>query len=147
MSPKLKCNKHNSAHFRRQQGSMLVMAIFVLTVLSLLGLAITQILSDSSRSIVYEVYGARAFNAANSGAERALGELFPPGGTGNCTSVTTSFSLAPQTAFHGCAIEVTCNEFNVSETGYTHYRIDSTATCDGGQFDTVRAVAVEARQR
>lgn len=137
MSPKL--------IYVRQQGSMLVMALFVIIVLSLLGLAVIKIQSDGSRSIVYEVYGARAFNAANSGADRALSQLFPLSGSGSCAD--SSLDLSAQTAFHGCVVTMECDEFNISETGYTHYRIESTATCQAGDFVTQRAVAIEARQR
>ena len=38
-----------------QRGSMLVMALFVIIVMSLLGLAVIQILSTSNRSMVVEV--------------------------------------------------------------------------------------------
>ena len=130
---------------KHQQGSMLVTALFVIIVLGMLGLAIFKIQSNSSRSIGYEVYGARAFNAANSGAERALAQIFPLNGTGSCSAF--SFDLNEQVAFHGCRVEVECKPFSISETGFTHFRITSTATCETGDFTTQRKVAVEARSR
>lgn len=147
MFPNIRRDRSNRLRPGKQRGSMLVMAIFVLTVLSLLGMAMIQILSDGNRSIVYEVYGARAFNAANSGAERALGLLFPPGGGNGSCPAPTPFSLASQVAFHGCTIKVKCQTFDITETGFRHYRLESAASCDAGPFTTQRTVAVEARER
>jgi len=133
---------------------MLVMALFVIVVLALLGLAVVQVLSDSNKSTVYEVYGARAFNAANSGADHALADIFGPSvvgpAPGRCTTVNSNTYTLPKaviTGFSGCDLVVECEEFTVSETGFTHYRIESTATCQASEFETQRTVAIEARQR
>lgn len=131
----------------KQQGSMLVIALFVIIVLAFLGLAIVQISSDSSRSMVYEVYGARAFNAANSGVERALNEVLGPGVTPSCSLATTSYSMPEITGFSGCSIVLNCDEFSVAETGYTHFRIASEASCSAGEFTVQREVAVDARHK
>ncbi|NRA54584.1 MAG: hypothetical protein HRU23_10600 [Gammaproteobacteria bacterium] len=137
--------------YTKQRGSMLVMALFVIVVMAMLGLAVVQLLNDSSKSTVYEVYGARAFNAANSGADRALADIFGPQVTGavGCDNVSSSYSL-PKTViagFSGCDLAIKCREFDVTETGFTHYRIESTATCQAADFITQRTVAIEARQR
>ena len=131
---------------KHQQGSMLVTALFVIIVLGMLGLAIFKIQSSSGRSIGYEVYGARAFNAANSGAARALAQLFPLTGGSNCAESST-LDLSKQVAFHGCKVEVECESFLITETDFTHFRITSTASCEAGDFTTQRKVAVEARSR
>lgn len=149
MSPEatkaIKTRPSLAAH-RSQRGSMLLIAVFIITVMSLLGLAIVQMLSDTSRSVVYEVYGARAFNAANSGAQRTLQKLFPVSGAGSCLA-TDSLDLSTQIAFSGCSVTMTCQSFTVTESGYTHYRVESLADCTGGEFTTQRKIAVEARSR
>jgi len=145
--------KRISPHIK-QRGSMLVMALFVIVVLSLLGLAVVQVLSDSNKSTVYEVYGARAFNAANSGADHALADIFGPSVSGptlgRCAAVNSKTYTLPKTAisgFSGCELVIECSEFTVNETGFTHYRVQSEARCNAGDFKTVRMVAVEARIR
>ncbi|MDP2560723.1 type II secretory pathway protein [Psychrobium sp. 1_MG-2023] len=145
MFPKRSIQHH--PRLLKQQGSMLVIALFVIIVLAFLGLAIVQISSDSSRSMVYEVYGARAFNAANSGVERALNEVLGPGVTPSCSLATPSYNMPDITGFSGCSINLTCNEFSVVETGYTHFRITSEASCSAGEFVVQRSVAVDARHK
>lgn len=136
---------HNLSSLKKQQGSMLVIALFVIIVLAFLAYAMIQITDNSSRGNVYEVYGSRALNAANTGAERALNEIFMPAGSEQCSNVTASFQLNHGSAFSGCDISVTCDQFTVTQTGVTHFRIESTASCSAGEFDTQRSVAVEAR--
>lgn len=134
---------------QRQQGSMLIIALFIIIVLGFLAFAMINIGEDSNRSIVYEVNGARALNAANSGAERALADIFAPNVTGSCTTVNNNTYLLPTQlpAFSGCNVTVQCDQFDVVQTGFTHYRIESSANCSAGDFVTQRAVAIEARQR
>ncbi len=135
-----------AAKRKGQQGSMLVMALFVIIVLAFLGLAMIQITSDSSRSMVYEVYGARALNAANSGANRALNEMFGPGANESCNDITTPVLMPNITSLQGCSVVISCLiPFEVN--GYTHFRVTSTASCNAGSFITERSVIVEARIR
>ena len=128
-----------------QRGSMLVMALFVIIVMSLLGLAVIQILSTSNRSMVVEVYGSRALNTANSSAQFQLEKVFGP--TKNCSN--TVYSLPDISAFHGCEVEVTCETFEVHQGDYNfkHFRINSTATCTVGEVITEREISLEARER
>ena len=130
---------------------MLVIALFVIIVLAFLAYAIIGITNNSAKGNVYEVYGARALNAANSGIERALNEIFLP--TGGVTSVqacnafpkTYNLSLVG-VEFSGCNnITVNCGSFLVAQTGFTHFQLDSNASCIAGEFTTQRSVAVEAR--
>lgn len=126
---------------------MLVIALFVIIVLAFLAYAMIRITDNSNTANVYEVYGARALNAANSGAERALNQIFGPGSGNSCSGVTTGYGLGSGAEFAGCTINVVCNEFTVSQTGFTHFQVDSTASCTAGEFETQRSVVVEARNR
>jgi len=123
-------NNSMNKSLKKQQGSMLVVALFVIIVLGFLAYAMIQITDNSNRATVFEVYGTRALNAANSGAERALNDLL---------------GLPEITAFNGCELEIKCVNFNVTETGFRHFRIESTASCTAGDFDTQRSVFVEAQ--
>ncbi|WP_435275064.1 type II secretory pathway protein [Psychrobium sp. nBUS_13] len=140
-------NVKDDTSIKNQQGSMLVIALFVIIVLAFLAYAMIQITDNSSRGNVYEVYGDRALNAANSGAERALNEILMPSvaGTESCALVSSGYLLGAGDVFNGCNIIISCNEFLVTETGYTHFRIESTASCSAGDFYTQRSVVVEAR--
>jgi len=136
---------------QQQQGSMLVIALFVIIVLAFLAYAMIEITENSNRATVYEVYGARAFHAANSGAERALNEVLGPDTNESCSNTNSNYGLGNATlsvtgsSFTGCNIMINCTEFLVSETGFTHFRIESTASCDASEFTTHRSISVEAR--
>jgi len=133
----------------KQQGSMLIMALFIIIVLALIGAAMVQINADGSRSIVYEVYGSRALHAANSSNERTLSKLFGPAPVLNyCQAdITEPVALPNINAFSGCSASVSCQSFAVNQIDYAyrHYRITSTATCAAGDIITQRRVAIEAR--
>ena len=125
-----------------------MMALFIIIVLAFLGLAMIQISSDSSRAMVYEVYGARALNAANSGANRAINAVLGPAPNLECTSTIGQFySLPDITAFSGCTVNVSCESFVITETNFTHYQFISSAACDAGEFITQSEIVIEARQR
>lgn len=126
---------------------MLVIALFVIIVLAFLAYAMIGITNNSAKANVYEVYGARALNAANSGIERTLNSIFGPGNVSNScpTPALNNAFFGPSPEFSGCRITVTCNSFIVTQTGFTHFQLQSTANCSAGDFSTQRTVAVEAR--
>lgn len=147
---------------KRQGGSMLLTAIFILTVMIFLAVTLQDIFSNSARSVAYEVYGTRALQAANAGAERALQLIFNPsvGGTplvfsaaepAAATATMPQLDVSGTPGLHGCTVDVSVSRFTVTDTdffyNYTHYRVDSSATCVAGDFKTVRTVSVEGRER
>ena len=133
---------------KNQRGSMLVMAIVIIIIVGALALAIAKMSSDSSRSIIFEVYGTRAFNAANSGAQRALNEVLGPGAPDPAQCIATAlYDFSHITAFSGCIVTVDCVEKNIVETGFIHFEISSNAVCSINDFVSQRGVTVEARVR
>ncbi|MFT5161478.1 MAG: MSHA biogenesis protein MshP [Alteromonadaceae bacterium] len=143
-------NSTQRSTLKQQQGSMLIIAVFVLTVMILLAGAMQSIYSSAAKAVTYEVYGTRALSAANSGAERAMQKIFFLNGQAalNCVGgANTQWDISAQAAFNGCKVDVICTSFAIIETGYTHYRVESTASCTAGDFTTVRTVAVEGRER
>lgn len=95
-------------NFRRQQGSALVIAIFVIVVLFGLLLALTRILTSSSESVVYEVLGTRALFAAQSGLELAATQLFPlEQPVADCSAVSTEFVFSG-TGLPNCRARLAC---------------------------------------
>ncbi len=135
---------HQSIH--KQQGSALVMAVFIIVVVLLLATALANMLSSSSNTIAYQVIGTRAFAAANSGAEMRLKSLFPLSSTAQlCDSTSIPTDTIRNTAgLNNCFISVSCTNFEHESVIY--YHIESTGTCDLDQDgQTSRTVVVEAR--
>ncbi|ABV89067.1 hypothetical protein [Shewanella pealeana] len=145
----------------KQTGSALVIGVFIITVMFLLAATLINVLDDADQEISIEVWGTRAFAAANSGADRSLASLFPVNGDdGNCEPQTT-WEIGNDTnlvGFHGCVVEMTCSAVttNLPQNNMTQYLITSTATCSSGQCDSgsdsdascirvSRKVEVEAR--
>lgn len=146
----------------KQRGSALIIGVFIITVMFLLAATLINVLDDADQQISLEVWGTRAFAAANSGADRALAELFPVDqvGVGAC-NVNTTWDIATDTGlvgFHGCSVNIRCNAVTTTTLpiNMTQYLITSTATCSTGQCDSGtnsdascirvnRTVEVEAR--
>lgn len=151
----------SSAGYKSQAGSVLVLAIFIMIVMLLLGSALVRMLSTSGESIAYEVVGTRAYNAANSGLQARLAELFPldspaqfcePGAvppTSDTRDAGTPDEHLPNLSnvpgLRNCRIQqMLCEDFLVDNTIY--YQLTSTAECDMDAGEVVsRTVVVEAR--
>lgn len=143
-----------------QEGSALVIGIFVITVMFLMATSLMNVLEDADEQVNLEVWGTRAFATANTGADRALAQLLPLTATDNtatsCSNVTSSWDIGNDNptlvGFHGCSIAISCNDTNTIGT-VTQYRITSTATCQTGNctgndvncLRVSRSVEVEAR--
>ncbi|AVJ55074.1 Type II secretory pathway component [Idiomarina sp. OT37-5b] len=141
---------------RRQTGSALVVAIFVIVVLGLLVSVLSRLVSTSSDSVVVEIFGGRAFNAAQSGLQQATLELYPV--SGNFTGCTDGQTFTYDFSARGeglqqCRAEVSCKVFNdQSASNYdekfaTHYRLTSVGSCQSGIGYFSRKVAIETRNR
>ena len=154
-----------SNSFQKQQGSILVLAIFIMVVMLLLGAALVRLLSSSAESIAYEVVGTRAYNAANTGLQAKLSALFPLNSNAlQCDEVTPvtgliDGDLAPAdiisndylpnlnnvAGLKNCSVtQMVCSNFKQDDV--TYFKLTSTGEClmDGGQV-TSRTVVVEAR--
>lgn len=137
----------------QQRGSALVVAIFVIVVLGLLVSVLSRLVSTSSDSVAIEVLGERAFNAAQSGIQATLLELYPLGSFAGCNdgeSFTYDYSGGPE-GLRQCKAVVTCKVFNAAEDSdyqpalATHYQLLSVGSCDAGSTKVSRQVAVESR--
>jgi len=137
--------------FAKQQGSALVIGIFVITVMFLMAAALVNILNDADEQVNLEVLGTRAFATANSGADAALSQLFPLSGlpADRVCAANSSWTPPDLVGFHGCTVALTCKATTFS--GVTQYLITSEATCAVGNCDgdscirVNRKVEVEAR--
>lgn len=159
MSPNFSDVRYLLNNRRKQAGSALVIAIFVLVVVLGFGLTLANIVVSSSEAVAYEILGTRAFLAANSGAQQRLNQIFTPGQTnqlcdGNPNPTTANFAEQPvvttvntinSAALLGCRVQrVACTNFK--QDGVVFYRIESTGECDASGGEVVsRTVVVEAR--
>ncbi|WP_299019229.1 MSHA biogenesis protein MshP [uncultured Photobacterium sp.] len=126
---------------RRQQGSALVVAIFVITVMAVMAAALIKINWSQSDTTTREVLGARAWLAANSGIEWGLNRLFPigdPSAIGACDNTNPPFANTAD--FHDCRITVGCKLVDVTYDGETvsQYHLESTGSCGSGIFEVQR---------
>ena len=127
----------------QQAGSALMIAIFVIIVLSVLGAALVKMLESSQESVAYEVLGTRAYTAAQSGLQWQLAKVFPLSGPAACEAQyeIDSFNNTPGLA--QCKVSVTCSHIDHDTIRY--YAITATGTCAIGSEFTSRKIAVEAR--
>ena len=134
---------------RRQQGSMLILGIFILTVMFLLAATLITISRNGDAAINQEVLGARALFAANSGADAALAALYPvASNSGSCTAVDDTWTIPnAATTIASCNVMRTCTEFSVgtSPNRITQFRITSKAICGVDANRVSREVEVLSR--
>lgn len=124
-----------------QRGSMLVIALFVIIVLALLGLTMTRLLSSSSETIIYEVLGQRAINAARAGVECAVADEFGAG----CSNPTFK-EFSGVVGLEGCSYEVTPVSKSIEDgaKNFTYWTYSSTGQCTAGKINVTRFVYVDA---
>jgi len=133
---------------RKQQGSALVIAIFVIIVMTLLGLALVRMISASSEAIVYEVLGTRAFQSAQTGLQWTLQQTFPLGDSSNAASCAVVKAATPpilsgSEGLAQCLFVHDCTSKDVD--GVTYYTLESTGQCSDAGIVTSRKLEVEAR--
>ncbi|MBA6297627.1 pilus assembly PilX N-terminal domain-containing protein [Colwellia sp. MB02u-9] len=137
----------NLRYPNQQAGSALVIAIFVIIVLSVLGAALVKMLESSQESVAYEVLGTRAYTAAQSGLQWQLAEVFPLNGPAIAckADINNSPLIFDNTlGLAQCKVSVSCDDFVHAGTGIRYYTITATGTCDINNEETSRKIAVEA---
>jgi MSHA biogenesis protein MshP len=131
---------------KRQSGSALVIAIFVLVMMTLLGSALIRMQSSTAETVVYEVMGARAYAAAKTGLQWQLTEIFPLNTTGItlCNTNIVEPTISDVTGLENCQFEITCDD-SISHDGVQYYTLTSTGTCSVAGVETSRTIEIEAR--
>ncbi|GAL06390.1 PilX N-terminal domain-containing pilus assembly protein [Photobacterium aphoticum] len=137
-----------SVSSRRQRGSALIMAIFLITVMGLLAAAMIRIDHTSQSTTAHEVFATRAWYAAHSGNEYVLSQLFPLGQSTSDPQACQSYVLSAA-AFSCQQVTVTCQAIEYQNgAGQTahRYQLESTATCGTGALATTRVQEVWAKE-
>lgn len=129
---------------KKQQGVSLIVVVFILVSLSILASALVQVLTASNDSVAREVLSARAFLAAESGAQRMLNEIYE-GNESDCDTPSPQY-LFP--ALEGCAtVAVVCTLIDDVPVGSPniYYTITSTGQCGPIGERASRTVEVQAK--
>lgn len=125
---------------------MLFISVFVIVVMGMLGLTLTNILATSAESVAYEVLGLKALNAARTGLEVKISDAFPlesSSSSPNC-GLSTNVTLSAVSGLEGCSFTAQC-QADSSIGGMTYYRFSSTGQCIMSDVIVSRTVAVDAR--
>jgi MSHA biogenesis protein MshP len=151
-------NSSNKLIATKQQGSALMLSLFVIIVLTLLGSALMRVLSTSSETIAQEVIGTRALMAANSAMQAELVVLFPLNSTTNVCNSANSYDLqysgSDVEGLNHCEAATTCdNYFTDTVNSVEYFRLTSTGKCGSGFMESnskaivksSRSIQVEAR--
>jgi MSHA biogenesis protein MshP len=130
----------------KNRGSALVIAIFVIIVISLLGAALVKMMASSQENLAFEVLGTRAYTAAQSGAQWQLAQLFPVDqSVRTCASASQVAPIINQVpGLVGCEIKsIECRDFTHADVRY--YTIKSIGQCEIDNEKTSRIIEIEAR--
>lgn len=134
-----------SAKRRRQSGSALVIAVFVLLFGSLILLALARLSTASGTSLIYEVQGQRSYWLAKSTLELGLVQLFPLNQTAqSCAAVNTAVRNWNSSDWAGCQSQLSCSEDTIDSKKW--FRLVSTAQCGDGDLLTSRVLSAEASE-
>ncbi|GHE99194.1 hypothetical protein GCM10011501_30930 [Thalassotalea profundi] len=125
-----------------------MIAIFVIIVMTLLGTALVRMLSTEAETVAYEVIGTRAFQAAQSGMQWQLQQIFPLDSSGIACPSANSIKSFANSGNHGrglknCQAKLQCDSFE--HNNITYYQLKSTGICSVGGVETSRTIAVDAR--
>lgn len=127
----------------RQSGFSLPVAIFILVIMALIGTALVSLTQSSHQSLSQEVISTRAFYAAESGAQVALGQLFSlTGAAANCAAPYSTINFTA-TAMDGCSASVSCMSNTIN--GKTYYTLTSTGTCRFATLSATRQIELMAK--
>ncbi len=97
----------------RQRGFALVAAIFLIVVLSSLGLYMVRISGIQHQTVNVALLGARAFHAARTGIEWGVYQALDK----NCINQTLNLT---EGGLNGFVVDVTCGSTSYTETGDTY---------------------------
>ncbi|PCI56406.1 MAG: type II secretory pathway component [Gammaproteobacteria bacterium] len=146
------CRSFYSRNKASQSGSALVIAIFVLVIMTLLGSALIRMQSSSAESVVYEVMGTRAYAAAQTGLQWQLTEVFPLNTTGitlckrnnNGDIEINEPTISGIEGLENCEFNITCDD-RIEHDGVQYYTLTSIGSCQVAGINTSRTIEIEAR--
>lgn len=145
MRPDAECDP--SGRWARQRGFSIVIAIFILVIMSLLAATMLRVQEADSAGTAQDTLTARAFYAAESGAQFAMNRLYLDATGCGGIGLPNGAAAWDESFLAQCRVSsLTCQTETVS--GLTFYYVRSSAECRSGagdQFVASRTVEVKAR--
>ncbi len=139
---------HSASCYRQQQGSMLVIAVFIIVVISLLAASLSRILSSTADSVANEVYSAKAYFSADSGMEYGIYQVLSNPSFACSTfpdpALESLFVINNEVGLENCSVSIECQIIELPDTSKQYYLI-STGTCDGGKIIAEHKVEAEVK--
>ena len=124
---------------RKQTGAGLPIALFIVTVLSLIVLGMSQLQESSGNAISLQIQSQRAFFAAESGGQVGVKRVLADPSKPQCFGgATLNF---PAGNLSGCRAEIRCTDI----TGNGLFEVVSEGRCGSGQEEASRIVEVRLR--
>lgn len=143
-SPRGRRHRHGMCRVQTN-GFSLPLALFILVVLGLLSTVLYRTIAIGNLSVAQEVLSARAFLAADSGAQAGMLRLFPVNGSAPVCSGSPGLNQTlTGTGFNNCSVNLICSSVTVD--GSNQYTLTSTAICTAGSLRASRVIEVGASQ-
>lgn len=131
---------------QRQQGSVIMIAIFVIVVIGFLAAALSRIDWSNQNTLSRQILGNTAYYAARSVNEVALTTIYPLNEQEDVHEACASWQsnvLAQERVmqyYDHCSLTTACvQQGNLPDAGMTYYRIASNVICGSGRFQVQRA--------
>jgi len=127
----------------KQKGIGLPATIFLIVILSLIVVAMSDLTESSNLGFGQDLQSMRAFYAAESGAQIALNRVFVGGQTCSATPVNLDFNAVNDNAgLTNCVATLSCTQDTVLAVDY--FTFQSQATCGTGFEQAQRSIEVRA---
>tara|TARA_B110000858_G_scaffold134187_1_gene152517 strand:- start:21337 stop:21777 length:441 start_codon:yes stop_codon:yes gene_type:complete len=115
--------KQHTNNFSHQSGIGLPAAIFVITLMAVIAVAVNQLVSQNAQTFEEEVNLTRAFYAAESGAGFVMNTVFPPeeyptyAVNAECIVMERVYDFIVD-GLNQCSATVTCDPVTIGTTNY-----------------------------
>lgn len=129
----------------KQQGVGLPATVFLISIMSLIVVAMSDLTEQSNLGFGQDYHSMRAFYAAESGAQIALNRVFVGGQS--CLSAFAGLdfdSVTENQGLESCKVALDCNQVVIE--GINYYTFSSVATCGTGIEQAQRSIEVRAHE-
>jgi len=136
-----------------QQGFLMPVAIFILVVMAGFAAALNRMTAQTAIMVPQEMLSTAAFYAAETGAQRALNQMFYSTAAtvtrvdadAACAALATPLTFpATATGLASCSVAITCAVSNDAGNTTSFYNIGSAASCGSGDVTAQRTIDVSS---
>ncbi|HIH0858969.1 TPA: MSHA biogenesis protein MshP [Vibrio cholerae] len=136
---------HLSTTRRSQQGSGLVMVIFIIVVVGFVAAVANRNQQRNSQQLVSMVMGTRAEMAARSAAEIEISQFYQSTIQGSChLNAVQSYSFIGD-GLTNCEADVSCAEIGAMDDGRNVFQLTAIGRCQTGDWTLQRKIEVGVR--